>query len=53
MLQTFADLFTGPGLAALGAVFAAGLGALGAAIGIGTSGSAMIGAVAERPETFS
>lgn len=53
MLQTFADLFTGPGLAALGAVLAAGLGALGAAIGIGTSGSAMIGAVAERPETFS
>ncbi|MFX1474174.1 MAG: hypothetical protein ACFFCO_01685 [Promethearchaeota archaeon] len=52
MLQ-IAELFTGPGLAALGAVLAAGLGALGAAIGIGTSGSAMIGAVAERPETFS
>ena len=38
---------------AFGAVLAAGLGAAGAAIGIGYSGSAMVGSVAERPETFS
>jgi V/A-type H+-transporting ATPase subunit K len=40
-------------LATLGAAIAALLGGLGAAIGIGTGGSAMIGTVAERPETFS
>ena len=40
-------------LATFGALLAAGLGAAGAAIGIGFSGSAMIGTIAERPETFS
>ncbi len=43
----------GPVYAAFGAVLAAGLGAAGAAIGIGYSGSAMVGSVAEKPETFS
>ncbi len=38
---------------AFGAVLAAGLGAAGAAIGIGFSGSAMVSAVAEKPESFS
>ncbi|MFX1244557.1 MAG: hypothetical protein ACFE8F_06305 [Promethearchaeota archaeon] len=38
---------------AFGAVLAAGLGAAGAAIGIGYSGSAMISAVAEKPQSFS
>lgn len=54
MLQaSFNPLLSGPVLASLGAVIAAGLGALGAAIGIGYSGSAMIGTIAEKPETFS
>jgi F0F1-type ATP synthase membrane subunit c/vacuolar-type H+-ATPase subunit K len=54
MLQAMFNPFTsGPVLASLGAVIAAGLGALGAAIGIGYSGSAMIGTIAEKPATFS
>jgi F0F1-type ATP synthase membrane subunit c/vacuolar-type H+-ATPase subunit K len=53
MQATFNPLLSGPVLASLGAVVAAGLGALGAAIGIGYSGSAMIGTIAEKPETFS
>ncbi len=52
-MSSFSPLLSGPVLASLGAVLAASLGALGAAIGIGYSGSSMIGTVAEKPATFS
>ncbi|MFW9934300.1 MAG: hypothetical protein ACFFDU_02045 [Candidatus Thorarchaeota archaeon] len=53
MLQLIPPEAMGQVLATFGALLAAGLGALGAAIGIGFSGSAMIGTIAEKPETFS
>jgi ATP synthase proteolipid subunit len=53
MLQLIPVESLGQVLATFGALLAAGLGATGAAIGIGFSGSAMIGTIAERPETFS
>jgi V-type H+-transporting ATPase proteolipid subunit len=53
MLQLIPLDAMGQVLATFGALLAAGLGAAGAAIGIGFSGSAMIGTIAERPETFS
>jgi F0F1-type ATP synthase membrane subunit c/vacuolar-type H+-ATPase subunit K len=53
MQMAFNPLLSGPVLASLGAVLAATLGAVGAAIGIGYSGSAMIGTVADKPATFS
>jgi ATP synthase proteolipid subunit len=53
MLQLIPLEAMGQVLATFGALLAAGLGAAGAAIGIGFSGSAMIGTIAEKPETFS
>jgi len=53
MLQLIPPEAMGQVLATFGALLAAGLGAAGAAIGIGFSGSAMIGTIAEKPETFS
>jgi ATP synthase proteolipid subunit len=53
MLQLIPVEAMGQVLATFGALLAAGLGAAGAAIGIGFSGSAMIGTIAEKPETFS
>ncbi len=53
MLQLIPPEAMGQVLATFGALLAAGLGAAGAAIGIGYSGSAMIGTIAEKPETFS
>ena len=53
MLQLIPPEALGQVLATFGALLAAGLGAAGAAIGIGFSGSAMIGTIAEKPETFS